>query len=426
MRAMRTLFVAACPLPWPRGTPIRIHRMAEALLRRGHDVHVATYALGDPAIETPYPVHRVGQCAELDPAPGPSIEKLLHLDPQLFRRLRGLLTSERFDVIHAHHYEGLILALLATGRRRRLPVVFDAHTLLGTELPYYDTPVPVPRSWARFAGTWIDRQLPRRAEHVLAVTDRMRDWLVTYGGVPAPRISVIPNGVEHEHFDADSEAVDRSHALTDSNAADRAHLLPDTDAPHHTASIVFAGNLAGYQGLDLLLESFRIVRERIDHASLTLLTEPEPGEPREDWHPSDTNGSVSIVRSDYAALPARLHGADVLVNPRPGCDGIPQKLLNYMAAGRPIVSFEGSAAILEHERTALLVPDGDTRAFAHAVLRLLEDRPLGRRLGDAARAKVVAEHSWQHVAEEVERVYESLAGKTAGRRRVDESRGDES
>ena len=56
---MRIAMVAACPFPWPRGTPIRIHRMAEALGRRGHDVHVVTYHLGGPTPTPHMTVHRI-------------------------------------------------------------------------------------------------------------------------------------------------------------------------------------------------------------------------------------------------------------------------------------------------------------------------------------------------------------------------------
>jgi len=44
--SLRIAMIAACPFPWPRGTPIRIHRIAEAVARRGHAVHVVTYHLG--------------------------------------------------------------------------------------------------------------------------------------------------------------------------------------------------------------------------------------------------------------------------------------------------------------------------------------------------------------------------------------------
>lgn len=51
--------VAACPLPYPRGTRVRILRMAEALARRGHEVHVVTYHLGAGELSPMLHVHRI-------------------------------------------------------------------------------------------------------------------------------------------------------------------------------------------------------------------------------------------------------------------------------------------------------------------------------------------------------------------------------
>ena len=56
---LRIAMLAACPFPWPRGTPIRIHRMTEALARHGHEVHVVTYHLGKELSASPYEVHRI-------------------------------------------------------------------------------------------------------------------------------------------------------------------------------------------------------------------------------------------------------------------------------------------------------------------------------------------------------------------------------
>jgi glycosyltransferase involved in cell wall biosynthesis len=101
----------------------------------------------------------------------------------------------------------------------------------------------------------------------------------------------------------------------------------------------------------------------------------------------------------------------VLLNPRPACNGIPQKLLNYMATGRPIVSYAGSAKLIEHGRSALVVADGDAQAFADATLHLLARPQLGRELGANARRLVEAQYSWDGVAARVESVYEEVLGE---------------
>ena len=119
---------------------------------------------------------------------------------------------------------------------------------------------------------------------------------------------------------------------------------------------------------------------------------------------------VSRADSDYASLPYRLAEADVLANPRVQCTGVPQKVLNYMAAGRPIVSFESSRGPLRDGVTGLVVPEEDVDAFAAALIRLLREPALGDALGQAARREVVSRHGWPQVAERVTTVYERVAG----------------
>jgi len=114
---------------------------------------------------------------------------------------------------------------------------------------------------------------------------------------------------------------------------------------------------------------------------------------------------MDLRRATFPEQPAILAAATVAINPRVQCDGIPQKLLNYMAAGLAVASFESSAGPLRHEMTGLCVPDRDTGAMADALQRLLTDRALARRLGDAARDQAQREFSWDQVAARVEDVY---------------------
>ncbi|MCK5405179.1 MAG: hypothetical protein KAI75_08095, partial [Desulfobulbaceae bacterium] len=57
-RHYRIAMIDACPFPFARGTPVRIHRMTESLARRGHEVHVVTYHLGDETDHPPFQLHR--------------------------------------------------------------------------------------------------------------------------------------------------------------------------------------------------------------------------------------------------------------------------------------------------------------------------------------------------------------------------------
>jgi len=377
---LRIAMVAACPFPYPRGTPIRILRMAEALARRGHEVHVVTYHLGGDVGESPLRVHRIPRVAAYrQTAPGPTYGKLLVLDPLLWQTLRRVLRQQRFDVIHAHHYEGLLVAHAAR-RRGGAPIIYDAHTLLRTELPYYR--LGLGKGTLRRIGMWLDRQLPRRAEHVITVTRTLRDQLVESGAVPEDRITVAENGVEFSLFEG-----------------------PSRPRSTEWKTVVFSGNLAPYQGVEHLLRAFRIVLSQRQDVRLRIVTEDDSTSAEDLAQELGIRQNVDITRIGFDGVPAYLRAADVAVNPRVQCDGVPQKLINYMAAGCPIVSFPGSAAHLRHGVTGWVVENDDPAALANGILHLLNTPDLARDLGRAAREIARRDFSWERTAEKVENVY---------------------
>jgi len=234
-KPLRVCVVAACPLPYPRGTPVRVTRFSEALADLGHEVHVVTYGFGKGTIDPSVHVHRGPRLAGFDPGPaGPSIGKLAVLDPILTVQLRKLLRSRHFDLVHAHHYEGLLAALAAA--RPGTPIVYDAHTVLETELPSY---APwLPQALKQRVGRWIDRTVPARADFIVAASGHLRDHLVANEFVSADRVAEIGNGVEP--------------ALLSGSPAEPSAPIRDGGV------LAYAGNLAPYQGIDKLLQAFRV------------------------------------------------------------------------------------------------------------------------------------------------------------------------
>ena len=133
--------------------------------------------------------------------------------------------------------------------------------------------------------------------------------------------------------------------------------------------------------------------------------------------------AIEIIRDDFAALPARLSEASIALMPRVECPGLPQKLLNYMAAGKAIVSFAGSAKLLEDEITGLIVPNRDIAGFADAIVRLSDDPALALRLGAAARELILETSSWDKAAERCERVYAGVIGAQSASLTAQEAEG---
>lgn len=381
---MTIVMVAACPFLHPRGTPVRIQRMAEELAARGHRVHVVTYHLGSDG-SGPLIVHRIPRVRTYRKvSPGPSYQKLLVLDPLLALTLWRVLRHHVVDVIHAHHYEGLLAAVPAR-LGRGIPLVYDAHTLLATELPYYG--LGLPTVVKRFVGDQLDRRVVAWSDHVISVSDSIRDKLVRSGSVDEDAITVVSTGVEIELFDA---------------------ATPTEPDRNGFRRLIFTGNLASYQGIDLLLEAFQRVRSQRDDVRLRIVTDSsfDPYEARA--RELGVRESIELVQAEFERIPTLLAEADIAVNPRVECEGVPMKLLNYMAASKPVVSFESSAPVVRHGETGWLAADRDVAAFAHGVLRLLDEPELATRLGREARGYIEVHHTWALMAERIETVYRKL------------------
>jgi glycosyltransferase involved in cell wall biosynthesis len=376
--------IAACPFPWPRGTPVRIHRVARAVAELGHEVHVVAYHLGKPMTDEPFLTHRTPEVESYQMVdPGPSYRKLLVMDRLLIRTLRQCLGERRFDLIHAHHFEGLLVGVRA--RSGRLPIVFDAHTTLESELPSYG--LGLPTGLKRRLGRLLDRSLPARADFTIAVTDEIRDRLLRAGGVEPDRITVVGNGVEMRPFLAAQQPAGPS-------------------AGHET--VIYAGSLAAYQRIDLLLRAFRRVREARPSARLVIASEASFA-PYEDLAGElGIRDSIDLESGSFERLPGLLLAADVTVNPRVVCDGVSQKNLNYMAAGKPLVTFTGAVEPFDPDESAIAVGPEDWEAFGDAVVSLLESPDRARQMGERARAKVMDKLSWPIRARQIETVYERV------------------
>jgi glycosyltransferase involved in cell wall biosynthesis len=388
----RIAMVAACPMPARRGTPLRIERLSEALIARGHHVELITYHVSDDAQPLNFPVHRIFNRRVYWRMPaGPSLRKLALYDPALALKVWKVVGSSQFDVIHAHHLEGLLVSLPAR-LRCSVPIVYDAHTMLSSELPSYGPGFA--RTMVSAFGRWFDGVLPSQADHVASVTGDIRDRLTDRHQLSPDRISVVTNGVETSCFRVDATAAQQENRIT----------------------LIYTGTLAPYQDVDLLLEAFAVAYRARPDLRLRMAVS-SPFEPYEGLaRKLGIRDAIELIQDSFVELPRRLANATIAVLPRMHCDGIPQKLLNYMAAGKCIVSSAGSAKLLTDGQTGLIVPDGDVAAFAAAIVRLAGDPELRGTLGNAAREYVERNYSWDQAAERLERIYQRLVPAAAASR----------
>jgi glycosyltransferase involved in cell wall biosynthesis len=235
----------------------------------------------------------------------------------------------------------------------------------------------------------LERRNVHDASLVVVVSQVLKDELVA-DGVEPDRVLVNPNGV-------DVERLSGARALPPAEWRVR---LGRTEAP----TVGFVGTFGPWHGVRVLAAIIDAVRgARPDVRWVVIGAGALFDEVRADM---EGRGLLDVV--DLTGMVPReravelLAACDVCISPHvPNPDGTrffgsPTKLFEYMGLGRAIVAsdLEQIGEVIDHERTGLLCPPGDAQAAADAVLRLLGDPDLRRRLGDAALEEARTTYSW--------------------------------
>ncbi len=318
----------------------------------------------------------------------------------LARRLEEVAREVRPDLIHAHSPALDGVAALRVARRLGLPVVYEVRAFWEDAAVDHGTATPWgPRYRAtRALETWV----LRRADAVVAICEGLRRDILARGIAPE-RVAVVPNAVVPERF----AGAAREEAL-----AAEAGLGPGP-------VVGFIGSFYAYEGLPLLVEAFARVAPRHPGARLLLLG----GGPDEDA----VRGAVSRAGlGARAVLPGRVphdevmrwYGlVDVFAYPRRSMRltelVTPLKPLEAMAAGRAVVASDvgGHRELVRDGETGILFRAGDVAALAGALDRVLGDAALRARLGEAGRAFVRRERTWEASVARYAPVYEAVLGR---------------
>ena len=180
---------------------------------------------------------------------------------------------------------------------------------------------------------------------------------------------------------------------------------PDARVDAPNSEIVFIGNLGYFPNIDAATwfanAVFPRVRALHPHAKLRLVgARPAPALRQL----ASSREGVELVGEVPDVLP-HLQRAAVAVVPLRAGSGQQLKLLEAMAAGTPVIATAQSAVGLDAvDGEHLLIAD-DAATMADAVLRLLHDPVLARRLALAARTLVEQRWSWERSALDLEQVW---------------------
>lgn len=303
-----------------------------------------------------------------------------------FLELARAVRRYRPDFIY-ERYALFSVAGTAVARWRGIPLILEVNT-------------PYAQAWARYYGLYLKRlarAIERRtllaADHIITVT-HVQKRMLAEEGIPADRITVCHNAIAPHEFDP---------SRVSANGV-RAKLgLRDV-------VVGFVGTMNRWQGIDRFAEVIRTVLGARNDVSFLFVGDGEFRAPLEEVCRNEgfADRVVFTGRKPHAEVSELVGAMDITVLLNSNAYGSPMKVFEYWAMEKAVIAprVEPVLEVLRDGETGLLIEPGDAGAMAQCILRLAGDRELRHRLGQAGRAYVVANHTWDRNARAVVEAYE--------------------
>ncbi|GIG02698.1 glycosyltransferase family 4 protein [Catellatospora citrea] len=328
----------------------------------------------------------------LQAATGGPVGYLREYSAALWRTRRIARRLGRFDVVHACNPPDLYFLLAKRFKRQGARFVFDQHDLV-PEL--YLSRFNRGKDFLYRAVCWLERRTYQTADVVIATNESYRRMAITRGGKHPDRVFVVRSAPRVERFT----------------------LVPEEPQLRKGKPYLLAylGVMGPQDGVDYALRALAILRYEVG---------------RTDWHAvfigaGDTfeamrELAVELKLDDCVEFTGRisdedllryLSTADVCLSPDPTNPlndvSTMNKVLEYMAMSRPIVSFDLTEARVSAGEAAVYAPANDENAFARQVAYLLDAPEERRRMGRLGRERVAGPLSWDRSKEALVAAYEA-------------------
>lgn len=300
------------------------------------------------------------------------------IDLGFVARLRAVLRAERPALLHLHSRRGADVLGGIAGRLAGVPCVLTRRV---------DNPEPAP----------IARLKYRLYERVIAISDGIRKVLLSEG-VPAAKVDTARDAVDTERFRPGCRWPEWREALR---------------LPSNALVVGMAAQMIERKGHRYLLEAAPRVCAAVPAARFLILGRgPLESQLREDVAGRGLTEQVRFLgfRDDLDRLFPCL---DLLVHPAT-LEGLGVVLLQAAACQLPIVAAAagGIPEVVREGVNGRLVPPGDANALGDALIALLKDADVRRRMGSAGRRIVEEEFSIDAMVEANLRVYRLLLGRS--------------
>ena len=396
---MKILYITLENLSLHKGSVVHIKEVIDGLQKRGHQVGlIASASSKNKNVYHFYNIHPM----TLFLLNFIDFKKKLYFISSLLLFLRLFKIIRHYDIIYARDFHTVIIALIPRLIFKK-KLVFEINGIANEEQRLKGDRI-VNRVFA-FLIRKAENIATKCSDRIISVTPQIETYLAQHFGCPQNKIEVVGNGVNTKIF----RPIHDEGLLLDWKK--RLGIMEEV------AVIAFVGNLALWQGVNVLIDSavtllskesklkFLIVGEGVQK---TVLVKKVLN--------SGFNGSFIFTGMvDYRDIPILINIADICVAPfilkRNQETGVsPLKVFEYMACGKPVIAsrIEG-LEFIGTEGVGYLTEPGDTTSLEAAMHVLLHHDEKRVSMGQKG-LKIASERfSWEYKVAEIQRIMEQLA-----------------
>jgi glycosyltransferase involved in cell wall biosynthesis len=379
------LYTAFDLVPSPKGASTHITYFVKGLVEAGYDVQMIT--AGDPSLPAEDTYH------------GARLKRVISQEANFLRRAMSFSEAVTGHLADGRDYTAAHFRSIWSGyplvqakEQHGYRTLFEVNGLPSIELKYH---------YPALKGAPVLNKIKHQevatlhlADHIICPSRVTREYITSLG-IPPERVTVIPNGVDTARFSPCPAPLDEMPLL------------------------LYIGTLAGWQGLDTLLEAMPLVLA--EHPARLRIVGKGRKEQRKalqkrirkmglaEW--ISLEGSVSHNTIPQMINQAHLGLAPLSFNDRNVTQGCcPIKVLEYLACCKPLVAANLPVVrelVCDGQEALLFTPD-DPADLACCILTLLNDPPLAERLAEAGCQRVRREFTWEIAQEKLLGVYERL------------------
>jgi glycosyltransferase involved in cell wall biosynthesis len=243
----------------------------------------------------------------------------------------------------------------------------------------------------------------RASTHIICVAPQIKERILTHYGLSPEKVSVILNGVNAEKMPV----------INTEDAKTKIGLSPDNKV------IGFVGHFFPWDGIEYLIEAATKIVNKIRNVRFLIIGHGLWGQhlPQLADKRGLTDHFIFTGKVPWERLYNFINAFDIATAPYSKAINLQSgrsslKILEYFACKKPVVASETEVipeiVDLAEKGLGLTVQPEDARALADAILHLLENDSLRKKMGQGGRDYVERERSWKIVAQKTQYIMDTL------------------